>query len=55
MLTTRAEVKKYVMDTIRTGNKERIQLVLKRYNEYVRENKNSAEKLVQKVFGDVIR
>lgn len=41
-LTTHEDIKKYVMATIRSGNRERIQLVLKRYQEYLKQDKNSA-------------
>lgn len=34
---TDQEIKKYVINTIRTGDKKRIQAVLARYQEYIKE------------------
>ena len=52
MLKTNKEIKKYVMNTIKNGNKERIQSVLKRYFKRMKENKT--EKMIQEELGDIL-
>lgn len=47
MQLTDAEIKKYVIDTIRTGNKERIQLVLARYQKHLKERKENINAATQ--------
>ena len=47
MLKTHTEVVKYVKETIKSGNKERIQKVMKRYKEYINERKQKQENLVE--------
>ena len=41
------EIKDYVIRTIRQGNKERIQAVMKRYQEYLKRKINSVPDIVQ--------
>lgn len=53
-LKTPEEVKQYVIDTINSGNKDRIVMVLKRYWNYLKENgrnfkKNDGENLYETV------
>lgn len=38
-LTDPQKIKDYVVDTIRTGNKDRIQKVIKRYFDFLKEQK----------------
>ena len=44
---TTQQIKEYVIKTIKGGNKLRIQAVLKRYQEYLKEYKNSAQEAKQ--------
>jgi hypothetical protein len=41
-ITDSNKIKEYVVKTIRSGDKDRIQKVLRRYFEWLREEKNSA-------------
>lgn len=47
------EIKQYVMDTIRSGNKDRIKKVLDRYWEYVKEEKNKSDDKFVSIFKDL--
>ena len=49
-LKTHQEVKDYVIETINTGNRKRITAVLKRYQEYLKEE--STYEKAKKIFGD---
>jgi len=49
------EIKQYVVDTIRKGDKKRIAKVLKRYNEWLEEQKENEQDRLFKTACDVFR
>jgi len=48
LLKTHQEIKEFVINTILTGNKDRIAEVIKRYASYLKEIKNPAPDLFEK-------
>lgn len=49
MLKTHSEIKKFVIETIKSGDRKKIQKVLKRYNEWL--NENDIVEQAKKIFG----
>ena len=49
MLKTHEDIKQYVIQTIRSGNKKRITAVMRRYQKYLKEEKESAYETAKKV------
>jgi chorismate mutase len=49
---TKEEIKKYIIRTIKSGDRERIQKVLKRYWQWKKENENNFE-VAKELFKDL--